>query len=76
MVVFKKICDPFSLMEFNYLTARANSRRQFYYLPLSSQKSMIVNSSNSEGWKAELTLDPPCGFEHGIPGLGMKSLNH
>ena len=24
--------------------------------------------STSEGWKAELTWEPPSGFEHGTPG--------
>ena len=26
--------------------------------------------------KAELTLEPPSGFEHGTPGLGIQRLNH
>ena len=26
--------------------------------------------------KAESTLEPPCGFEHGTPGLGIQHLNH
>ena len=30
----------------------------------------------SEGWKAELTLKPPSGFEHGPPRLGIQRLNH
>ena len=30
----------------------------------------------SEGWKAESTLEPPSGFEHGTPGLGTQHLNH
>ena len=27
--------------------------------------------STSEGWKAESILEPPSGFEQGIPGLGI-----
>ena len=26
--------------------------------------------------KAESTLEPPTGFEHGTPGLGIQRLNH
>ena len=26
--------------------------------------------------KAESTLEPPSGFEHGTPGLGIQRLNH
>ena len=26
--------------------------------------------------KAESTLEPPSGFEHGTPGLGIQCLNH
>ena len=33
-------------------------------------------SSNSEGWKAEPTLESPSGFEQGTPGLGFQRLNH
>ena len=32
--------------------------------------------STSEGWTAELTLEPPSGFEPGIPELGINHLNH
>ena len=47
-----------------------------YFLPLSSQKSLVLILSTSEGWKAESTLEPPSGFEHGTPGLGIQRLNH
>ena len=40
-----------------------------YFLPFSSQKFLVLVLSTSEGWKTELTLEPPCGFEHGTPGL-------
>ena len=42
-----------------------------YFLPLSSQKFLVL-----KGWKAESTLEPPSGFEHGTPGLGIQRLNH
>ena len=28
-----------------------------------------------KGWKAELSLEPPSGFELGTPGLEMQHLN-
>ena len=47
-----------------------------YFLPLSPQKFLVLTLSTSEGRKAELTLDPPSGFEHGTPGLGIQRVNH
>ena len=47
-----------------------------YFLPLSSEKFLVLILLTSEGWKAELTLEPPSGFEHGTPGLGIQHLNH
>ena len=44
-----------------------------YFLPFSSQKFLVLILSTSEGWKAESTLEPPSGFEHGTPGLGIPS---
>ena len=38
-----------------------------YFLPISSQKLLVLNLLTSEGWKTELTLEPPSGFEHGTP---------
>ena len=32
--------------------------------------------STSEGWKAELILEPCSGFELANPGLGIQRLNH
>ena len=36
-----------------------------YFLPLSSQKFLVLILLTLEGWKAESTLEPPSGFEHG-----------
>ena len=47
-----------------------------YFLPFSSQKFLLLILSTSEGWKAELTLEPPSGFEHGTPGFIIQHLNH
>ena len=38
------------------------------FLPLSSQKFLILIWLISEGWKVESTLEPPSGFEHGTSG--------
>ena len=46
-----------------------------YFLPLSSQKFLVLILSTSEGRKAESTLEPPNNFEHGTPGLGIQRLN-
>ena len=43
-----------------------------YFLPLSSQKSLVLILSTSEEWTTEFTLEPPSGFEHGTPGLGVQ----
>ena len=45
-----------------------------YFLPLSSQKFLVLTLSTAEGWKAELTLEPRSGFEHGTPALGIQRL--
>ena len=31
---------------------------------------------DKEGWKAEPTLEPPRGFEHGTSGLRIQRYNH
>ena len=48
----------------------------FYFLPFSSQTFLVLILSTSEGWKAESTLEPSSGFEHGTPGLRIQRLNH
>ena len=47
-----------------------------YFLPVSSQKILVLILSTAEGRKAESTLKPPSGFEHGTPRLGTQCLNH
>ena len=47
-----------------------------YFLPFTSQKFLVLVLSTSEERKAELTLKPPSGFEHGTPGLGIQCLKH
>ena len=67
-----KLYDPFLWVGFNCLKARATSRRQFTFFPLSSQKFMALILSTSEEWKAMSTLEPSSSFEHGTPGLGIQ----
>ena len=38
-----------------------------YFLPRITQEFLAVIWSTSEGWKAELTLEPPSGFEPVTP---------
>ena len=47
-----------------------------YFLPLSSQKFLVLILSTLEGWKAESTLEPPSGFEHETSELGIQHPNH
>ena len=47
-----------------------------YFLPFSSQKFLVLILLTSEGWKADSTLEPPSGFEHRTPRLGIQCLNH
>ena len=47
-----------------------------YFLPLSFQKFLVLIWSTLERWKAESTLEPPSGFEHGTSGLGIQHLSH
>ena len=54
----------------------SHSEEAVYFLPLSSQKFLVLILSTSEGWKAESSLEPPSGFEHGTPGFGIQRLNH
>ena len=37
---------------------RATMRRQFNFLPFSSQEFLVLNWSTSEGWKVELNFEP------------------
>ena len=39
-----------------------------YFLPISSQKFLVLILSTSERLKTDSTLLPPSGFEHGTPG--------
>ena len=43
---------------------------------LGFQNFLVLNWSTLVGWKAELILEPPRGFEDGTRGLGIQHLNH
>ena len=60
---------PFSWMEFNSLNATELLQRGRLLFTLKSPGVSGVMSSIMEGWKVELTLEPPSGFEQDIPGL-------
>ena len=47
-----------------------------YFLPLSPQKFLVLTLSTLEGWKGKPTFEPPSGFEHETPRLGIQHLNH
>ena len=38
-----------------------------HFLPLFSQKSLVLIWLTSEKWNAEMTSEPPSGFGHGTP---------
>ena len=54
---------------------RATRRRQFTFYQ-SFQKFLGLIWSTSDGWKAESSLEPQSGFEHGMSGLGIQRLSH
>ena len=71
-----KLYGPFLWMGFNYLKATEPLQRGSLLLPPSSQIFLVLIWSTSEGWKVESTLEPPSGFEHKTPELGIQRLNH
>ena len=59
-------------MGFNCLKATATSRREFTFY-----HSVPRNFWYSFYWpQKDPPLEPPSGFEHGTPGLGIQRLNH
>ena len=71
-----KLYGPFLWMGFKLPQGYSHFVEAVYFLPFSPQKFLVLILSTSEGWKAESTLEPPSGFEHGTPGLGIQCLNH
>ena len=66
-------------MELNCFKATEPLRGDSFLLTiqfLGFQEFLLLNWSSSEGWKTDLTLKPPSGYEPGIPGVGNQGLNH
>ena len=60
------------------IDARASLRRQVTFpnkFPEIPRTHLLILST-LKGWKNELTLQSPSGFEHGTPKLGIQCLNH
>ena len=53
---------------------QSHYKETVYFLPLSSQKLLVLILSSSEGWKAESTLELPSGFKHRTPGSVIQHL--
>ena len=63
-------------MGFNCLKARATSRGQYiFYLPLSSQKFLVLILLTWKDERPRRPWKPPSGFEHETPGLGTQRLS-
>ena len=71
-----KLYGPFLWMGFNCLKAEEALRGNSLLFTTSPQKFLVLIWSTLEGWTAELTLEPPSGFEHGTPGLLFESLSN
>ena len=69
MALFYGWCSAPSMLQ-------SQGEEAVYFLPLSSQKFLVLIWSTSGGLKAESTLQPLSSFEHGTPGLGLQRLNH
>ena len=51
---------------------QSHFKEAVYFLPLNSQKFLLIILWTLDRWRAEVTLEPPSGFELGTPGLGIK----
>ena len=71
-----KTLQPIFIDEVQLPQGYSHFKEAVYFLPLSSQKFLVLILSTLEGWKAESNLEPPSGFEHGTPGFGIQHLNH
>ena len=69
---FKKTLWPLFMDGVQLPQGYSHFEEAVYFLLFSSQKFLVLILSTSEGWKAESTLEPPGGFEHGTPGLGIQ----
>ena len=58
-------CSTVSRLQSHY-------KETIYFLPFISQEFLVLIWSIYEVWKAELSLEPPGGFEYGAPELGIQ----
>ena len=65
----KKLYGPFLWVGVQLPQDYSHFKEAVYFLPLSSQEFLVLILSTSEGWKAELILEPPSSFEHETPGF-------
>ena len=65
---------PFNGWGSTVLRWQSHCEEAVYYLPLRSQKFLVLTWLTSEGGKAESNLDPPSSFEHATSGLGIQCL--
>ena len=71
----KKTLWPLFMDEVQLSQGYNHFKKAVYFLLLSSQKYLELLLSNSEGWKAESTLESPSGFEHKTLELRIQCLN-
>ena len=55
---------------------RATMRREFTFYHLSPREFLTLIWSISEGWKVELTMEPPSAFEPKTPRMGIQRRKH
>ena len=75
-VTLKKLSGPFLMDGVQLQQLQNHYEKKVYFLPLIALEILVHIWSTKEGWKAESTLEPPSGFEHGTPGLGIQHLSH
>ena len=68
---FKKTLWPLFMDGVQLFQGQSQFEEAVYFLPLSSQEFLLLILSISERRKAESTLEPPSGFQHGT--LDWKS---
>ena len=70
----KKLCGPYLWMWLNRIKTTEPLRGDRFTANSPGVPGTYL--INLEGWKVELTLEPPNGFECGIPGLEAQHRNH
>ena len=55
---------------------KATTRRQLTFYHKVSRNSWYSSDQTCKNESSQSTLEPPSGFEHGTPRLGIQRLNH